>query len=486
MFTNYPEWNHKKIKVIIDYLSPNFFKNKTILEIGARHGDVVNAFARLGANCEALEIRDEHINVGKRKYPHLNWVKEDAENPFFYKNRKWDIILSMGIACHVKNLIEHINLICQASDYIVLETECIDSFEEKLIDIPENSNVNDWGINNIGSKPSSALIEKLLKNNGFVFKRLDTNKLNCNDYVYDWQIQNSNQRKWGHRRFWIAKKEFLASQNTDFTVFTPNTIFRTDKISQPVSSAYLINKQTSILHGKEKITAGFKTAVCISGHLRTFEKTYKSFKTNIIDQLQNVDVFIHTWDSLGYSQVKGDAPFINEKTNNYLEKINELYNPKKILIENFKEINGDRFRSRSLEKNPSNSLNMFYSIYMTNKLKKDFEKENNIKYNMCIRTRGDILYQAPFNFNLLDNLNGIWVPNSNDLSMINDTFAVSSSKFMDIYSMCLDYVDEYFNKGLIFKSETLLKKHFENFNLNFSKNEMSLAILSGDNKITKI
>jgi len=41
-----------------------------------------------------------------------------------------------------------------------------------------------------------------------------------------------------------------------------------------------------------------KIAICLSGHLRTFDKTFRSIKEKLLD-VYDCDVFISTWNNLG-------------------------------------------------------------------------------------------------------------------------------------------------------------------------------------------
>ncbi len=43
-----------------------------------------------------------------------------------------------------------------------------------------------------------------------------------------------------------------------------------------------------------------KLALCLSGHLRTFDQVFQNLKENVLDRY-NPDVFLHTWtDSFGH------------------------------------------------------------------------------------------------------------------------------------------------------------------------------------------
>jgi hypothetical protein len=227
-----------------------------------------------------------------------------------------------------------------------------------------------------------------------------------------------------------------------------------------------------------------KVALCLSGQSRTFRQCLTSQRLQIINKLK-ADVFIHSWSFKGDSRLfsSHDHRF---KINDYKKYINhdrniipatkllQAYNPKKILIE---YPDADYFISQVKKSGRYvahgfnklfdsedkykwfNCLMMYYGIYMSNKLKKDYEKERNFVYDMVIRCRMDLFFSyASFDETLEDVKNNIiyLAPNENiDIIfnkgmkeqlvkqgakfMPNDQFAYGNSGAMDYYSSVYDY-----------------------------------------------
>jgi hypothetical protein len=78
---------------------------------------------------------------------------------------------------------------------------------------------------------------------------------------------------------------------------------------------------------------------------------------------------------------------------------------------------------------------MLESIYLANELKKKYETQNNFKYDCVIRCRFDITVDIKIKFEDYDT-NNIYVINPGDHNpntKINDWFAFSSSKNMDVW-----------------------------------------------------
>ncbi len=155
-----------------------------------------------------------------------------------------------------------------------------------------------------------------------------------------------------------------------------------------------------------------RIAIQFFGHLRTFDKTYKSFfknvvKPNIKDGYE-IDIFIHTWTEREHSTVSFRNPrgedFVNSNlTEELINKAKEVYKAKVFLIED--QINlEDKFFHEKLfnsKKSLKGVVNMTYTIYKSNFIRQVYEKENNIKYDWIVVTRPDIEFLSSFRIDSL-------------------------------------------------------------------------------------
>lgn len=169
-----------------------------------------------------------------------------------------------------------------------------------------------------------------------------------------------------------------------------------------------------------------RVALCISGQMRGYLKAYPSVKKNIIDVF-NPDIFIHTWDDIGMSnnlhrralphpmthylskKLINDSSYFLSLFTHFSAQINsqsmvkeadlrKLYNPKACVVEKsppseeYDDFFGFAVPSQMSKKQPKTrwSRNLFYKIFKCNELKKDFEKQNNFKYDLVIRLRPDL------------------------------------------------------------------------------------------------
>lgn len=145
-----------------------------------------------------------------------------------------------------------------------------------------------------------------------------------------------------------------------------------------------------------------KYAIQLSGHMRHLSlDKWQTFVSNN----PTVDVFIHTWTGSG-DRKKGS--WINEPENREINvnRIMDAFKPKKILIENnneylehFSIYNMDKtlkifYEHRYIPFEETGDMSRYivsqlYSVYTVNKLRNDYEKLKNIKYDFVFRVRAD-------------------------------------------------------------------------------------------------
>lgn len=205
-----------------------------------------------------------------------------------------------------------------------------------------------------------------------------------------------------------------------------------------------------------------KVAILIFGMLRCFEQVYPEFKKYLIDVL-NPDIFFS-----GYPNKKGLE---------YCEsKIKELWNPKKYIIRNYTEElrrqihpNDEKFECRKIgNSRVASTLSGKYNIKLANELRKEYESENKIKYDLLILLRPEVVfYKTLENDEIKKAINGdILIPDAWDFKCVNpicvsDVGVVTNSESMDIYASLIDCIDKYWEEGYLFHPETLMGVHIE-------------------------
>lgn len=201
-----------------------------------------------------------------------------------------------------------------------------------------------------------------------------------------------------------------------------------------------------------------RTAICISGQLRNFDDPIivENLYKYVINPL-NADVFIDTWYDRGDSfyvqtgiiQAEYDIKETVEET-----KIKELYKPISLHIEDFKNWETNLIPNelkRNILKNGRPYIGgtaMFYKINGANNLKKQYEKENNFKYDLVIRSRFDNIFFKKIEDEYLKNLNVLWNNNCPAIYMnyrVHDTLNFSNSQIMDTFSDIYENLPRYWD-----------------------------------------
>lgn len=144
-----------------------------------------------------------------------------------------------------------------------------------------------------------------------------------------------------------------------------------------------------------------RIALCISG--RILGKEYKSFKKNIIDLYDKVDIFIHAWYDSNI-----DYNFLDEI--GVTDYIIEKYEPSKfnVVTNNLKNriCDPSPYSSKDelfkINRFYDNNSPMYYGIYKTFKMKRNYELSNNFTYDVVIRMRADVSVIDCLNLDILN------------------------------------------------------------------------------------
>ena len=212
-------------------------------------------------------------------------------------------------------------------------------------------------------------------------------------------------------------------------------------------------------------------AICISGSIRYPDKSLKSINKIVPN---NVKVFIHTWKNIKSGKFLKTIHRLQDK-----EGIKEMidtdfnllqYSYEKLQIDDFdilyEDIKSlyDDIKFNSYFRDDVGVLSMYYSIYQANKLKCEYEKDNNIIFDRVIRMRFDSDFVND-SLNLIKTTNfDLCIPDTRfDYDGINDQFAIGSSKMMDIYSNVYQDIHELTECN--YCGEEILKKQLDRHNI---------------------
>jgi glycosyltransferase involved in cell wall biosynthesis len=211
-------WNSVRIKHIVKFYGQKFFYMKKVLDLGCGLGDMSGALFRLGADITALDARPEHLKKIGKKFPGMKTIQADLDFTWPFGANKFELILDLGLVCHLQDYEKHIKTVCAATTHLVLETAVCDSDDPtKCILVDEDNTAEDLSFGGKGCRPSTAAIERVLTECGMNFKRIDSAELNTEQYKYDWVKSNHNGIGIDRRRMWVAVKNTNPAQFVDHT-----------------------------------------------------------------------------------------------------------------------------------------------------------------------------------------------------------------------------------------------------------------------------
>ena len=142
-----------------------------------------------------------------------------------------------------------------------------------------------------------------------------------------------------------------------------------------------------------------RIAVCLSGQPRTWQKCYRSWQ-NLFSRFDaEVDYYYHLWDFNSLPQILNEEK-IESVTEQELTDIQGLLNPKKFLIEGYDKsvkVRNDLWDQG--QQYPLSggtpvhwSASQFYSLMRCAHLKREYELENHIQYDVCFKMRTDLYF----------------------------------------------------------------------------------------------
>lgn len=205
-----------------------------------------------------------------------------------------------------------------------------------------------------------------------------------------------------------------------------------------------------------------KIALCFYGQSRFVKEGYLFHKGSLLDG-HDVDTFVHTWNDpdktgLPYPSALGENYDIQSA--DVISTIVNLYKPKKLLCEipkNFEIYKNCKFNKSQ----PNGMYSMFYSKYVTNKLKSEYENENKFKYDVVFYSRFDFALNRKFDFSVLD-LSKVHIP---DFDYFNDQCGFGSSQIIDLASEVYENISKHCDDGVVLGGEDLLKKQINEHSL---------------------
>ena len=217
--------------------------------------------------------------------------------------------------------------------------------------------------------------------------------------------------------------------------------------------------------------------------MRSFKDGYICIKKSLMDPNRGFDFyfFIDTWEK---SDWRTDGKF--QSILEFQEKIKNYYNPKHIFIEDERSWNTEKYMKyvsditclkkgyKGVRSKGEHIPSMFYKIKSCNDKKCEYERKNNLKFDLVMRHRADIKIDGEIDLlsMLKESSDHIFVPLNNNppkfpcskIDHTRDMFAISSSENIDYYSEVYQNLDSLCAQTGMFRPEIILHQHLKNNN----------------------
>ena len=207
-----------------------------------------------------------------------------------------------------------------------------------------------------------------------------------------------------------------------------------------------------------------KVALLLSGQFRNGKECYQSIYENLIKHY-DMDVFI------AYYYEEPELSF---------DELSDLYKPRYIVYEKYDKDLIEQFNLTNnflhyTESTPSSLCKMWFNNDMVRMLKEEYEKDNNMKYDVVIKCRFDVEILEKVELKLPENQ--IYIPIGWDhMDGVNDIFAYGDSDSMDYYLSAYDSLSGFINEGRFLHPEMLLKAHLMRGKMMILRNSIKMSL----------
>ncbi len=163
---HYTGWRQQRLQHIQHHYAPDYFRGKTLLEVGAAYGHIGRHFAEVeGAIVTSTDHHQPWVDIIAARNTNVRALRQDLNDPWPFAT-PFDVIVSMGVLYHlpVTHAEQHLTDCCRNATDLILETDTVNNPHPKfIIDIPRPP-VCDWWepVNTNYCRPSIAYVERVL------------------------------------------------------------------------------------------------------------------------------------------------------------------------------------------------------------------------------------------------------------------------------------------------------------------------------------
>jgi SAM-dependent methyltransferase len=147
----------------------NTMQLASALDLGCGVGHFSKFLSDLGFRVVAVDGREENAAEGKRRYPEINFVVKNAEDPSLPEIGTFDFVLCVGLIYHLENPFRTIrSLHSLTGKVLIVEAMCAPGDDPSLRLVDEVRG-EDQGLNYVAFYPTEACLVKMLYRAGFPY-----------------------------------------------------------------------------------------------------------------------------------------------------------------------------------------------------------------------------------------------------------------------------------------------------------------------------
>lgn len=202
----YPEFVEKRTACVVEALGEEFFKGKTLLEVGCGYGYAGELFERMGAKVSSLDVRPEHIDVVRKRYPGRELFVSDLNTDNIHGH--YDIVLAFGLLYHLENPTSFLKEATAACDTLILCSIVRDS-QNYWAPATKADTAFDQSITDKAVIPTVAWIIGTIETLGFDCKDISSATANVVGNRFDWKRKNDGK---DHRDGCYLRRMYCATR----------------------------------------------------------------------------------------------------------------------------------------------------------------------------------------------------------------------------------------------------------------------------------
>jgi hypothetical protein len=204
----HPNWQENRIKYILSLYDKDFFKGKTILELGPYNGFIGSYFQSIGSHVTSIEGRLENVENIKKDYPNIENIIHYNLDTDKWEWGNFDIIINFGLYYHLHNFHkEHLTNCINNCNIMFFESVIYDSDISEIYFREEVG--EDQSLSGMGGTPTLKYIENIFIKNDIDYEIHDSSNLNGDNHLYDWESVNDKKLLDNCRRLFITKNKQL-------------------------------------------------------------------------------------------------------------------------------------------------------------------------------------------------------------------------------------------------------------------------------------